>query len=84
MHPGYNSACYWMEIPHLFLQKRRVHRETRPEVSQQLSSSCVKMLQLSLDISGDHLWDSQGFGIRANTEHILNALFKVCVTHTHD
>lgn len=51
----YNNAPYRTKITHLLLQKWRVHRETGPEVSQQLSSSCIKMLQLSLDIIGDHL-----------------------------
>lgn len=44
-----------MKTTHLVLQKWCVDRETGPEVSQQLSSSCIKMLQLSLDITGDHL-----------------------------
>ena len=41
---------------HLLLQKRCVYRETRPEVSQQLSSSGIKMLQLSLNLTRYHLW----------------------------
>lgn len=53
-----------MKMTHLVLQKRRVDRETGPEVSQQLSSSCIKMLQLSLDITGDHLWVGQGLDIK--------------------
>lgn len=82
-HPGYNSACYRTEIPHLFLQKRRVHGETWPEVSQQLSSSRIKMLQLSLDISGDHLWDSQGFGNKGeHRAHSKGVIQSVCVTHS--
>lgn len=39
---------------HLLFQKRGVDWKTGPEVSQQLSGSCVKMLQLALDIIGYH------------------------------